>query len=173
MDHKGLAALIVRTGGLVLVIYTVTFFPAQYGGFIQVPEPSFDTFLVLLLLPNGIPLAVGLLLMAFPGKISRVVTGPASEETALPEQLQSILFAGIGLFFATESVLTLVSYLIHLIFDDQSVARNISMSPKDQAIIATALAGMALGVLLMVGARTLSALLDRLKNANTTVRPPT
>lgn len=173
MDHSGLAALIVRTGGLVLIIYTLTFFPAQYGGFIQAPDDSLDTFLFLLLLPNGIPLAVGLLLMAFPAKISRVVTGPATDETALPEQLQSILFAGIGLFYAAQSVLTLVSFLMHASFDDQSVARNIAMSPKDQAIVATASVGLVLGICLMLGAKVLSTLLFRLRRVDAKFSPPT
>jgi hypothetical protein len=166
MDYRAVAALITKTAGLLFVIFVLATFPERLADYVHSGQGGVTFFLGGLVLPTVIPLAAGLLLMLLPATISGVVMGKASDVPPhLPQELQTLVFAGIGLYLMVQSILDLVFYWTLHRGASELVGPSFEFDPETRAGFYTSIVALLFGICLMVGAKGLSHLLRKVRRA--------
>jgi hypothetical protein len=175
MEHRALAALMVRLVGLWELVVAagsipaaiVPFFESAYvqkAGLAVVLGSAFSLF--------GVPFIVGLFLIYFP---NTVVTRVLRIESVEPQRRDDALFlervavAALGLWFAVQAVIDEVYHLSkwylyrRMIEDSYSSAAGPSIGPQEFAGFVAATVQLALGLSLLLGARGLVNAFERLR----------
>lgn len=159
-------AVIVKTAGLLLLLYAMMQFPDRIASYVLSPERSGYLLVGLVLFPLAIQLAVGASLLWFPATVASVVAGTRSVETAAAERmLQAVIFAGIGLYMALQSALNLAYYLALFAHTDVDYAGASLGDPTIPASVIANVVGVVVGVVLLFSARGVAALVSKLRNA--------
>ncbi len=167
MDPRTLVAVIVKTAGLLLVIYAFVLFSDRVGAYLLSPEQSRYLLFGLVLFPVAVPLALGALLFALPATVAAAVAGTRSTDAAgLERLLQAVIFAGIGLYVALQSALSLAYYLALLAHTRGDYAVDAFGNPSTRASVIANVAGVLVGIVLLVGARGLAALIVKLRHGS-------
>jgi|SRR6185503_6913162 len=159
-------AVIVKTAGLLVVLYALVQLPDRIAGFVLSPERSGYLLLGLVLFPVVVSLAVGAFLFWFPATVASVVAGTRSVETPATERmLQAVIFAGIGLYTALQSALNLAYYLALFAHADVDYADASLGDPTIPASVIANVVGVVFGVVLLFTARAVAAFVSRIRNA--------
>ena len=161
MEPRTIVALIVKTAGLLLLIYAVVLAPDRVAGYLGAPQKSGALLFGWVLFPVAVPLAVGAFLFLFPAVSASAVVGRGSG-SAIDANLQVVIFSGIGLYTLLQGSISLAYYIALRLFlanyDPASLA-----DPTTKARLAGAVRSVVLGAALLLGARGLSGLLNRLR----------
>jgi hypothetical protein len=164
VDYRALVVLIVKTAGLILVLYTIALLPDRIGGYVLSPERSNALFIGMVLVPFLVPLVIGGFMLWFPASSARAVVGsPFATGTDLERLVQPLVFSGIGLFLALDGVRALAYYFALNAYIDEVYADSPFSDPSARADVASNIVSLVIGVALILGARGLSALVHRLR----------
>ena len=166
MDPRALMAVIVKTAGLLLLLYALMQLPDRVASYVLSPERSGDLLLGLVVFPAAISLAVGVLLFWFPATVASVAAGTRLVETPAAERmLQAVIFAGIGLYTALQSALNLAYYVALFAHTDVDYENASLGDPKIPADVIANVVGLVLGLVLLFSARGVAALVSKIRNA--------
>ena len=164
MDYRALVVLIVKTAGLILVLYTIALLPDRVGGYILSPERSNTLFVGMVVVPFLVPMAIGAFMLWLPASSARAVVGaPFAAGTDLERLVQPLIFSGIGLFLALDGVRALAYYFALNAYMQEAYAQGALADPSARADVASNVVSLMIGVALMLGARGLSAVVHRLR----------
>lgn len=86
MDPRALMAVIVKTAGLLLLLYAVMQLPDRVASYELSAERSVPLLIGLVLFPVGVALAIGAFLFWFPATVASAVAGTRSVETPAAER---------------------------------------------------------------------------------------
>jgi hypothetical protein len=164
VEQRSLVALILKTAGLLLIINTLIWLPDRVAGYMFGAERSPYLFVGLVLLPLAVPLIAGALLFWFPATVAGAVSGPQpAPGSDLERMLQAVIFAGIGLWVTLQGVLDVAYYVaLHTYVQDEFAARPLD-DPVNRAGLISSVLSLILGVVLLLSARGLSALIARIR----------
>jgi hypothetical protein len=167
VDYRALVVLIVKTAGLILVLYTIALLPGRIGGYVLEPERSNALFVWWVLAPFLLPLAVGLFMWWFPASSARSVVGaPFAGGGEIERLVQPLVFSGIGLFLVLDGIETLAYYFALSAYMKEAYAGGALEDPSARADVASNIVSVVIGVVLILGGRGLSALLYRLRHGS-------
>ena len=174
MEHRALAALMVRLVGLWELVVAAGSVPAsilpffepgyvQKAGLAAIIGSGFSMF--------GIPLILGLLLIYFPNTVvTRVlriegIEPQGSKDTSL---LERVAVSALGLWFAVQAVLDGIYnfskwHLYRRMIEDYSSPAGPSIGPQEFAGFMAAGIQLAVGLWLLLGTRGLVNALERLR----------
>ncbi|MEM7221700.1 MAG: hypothetical protein AAF495_01890 [Pseudomonadota bacterium] len=164
MDVRALASLITRTAGLVLLVIALADFPYRFADFAYAELRTGVTFLGTVVLPVALPLVVGLALIIWPGRVANSLVAPSSDEPPkIPDALQSLVFAAIGLYLAADAALDLIWLgTFHFMAQAQG-GYDVLADPQNSASLVTGVLGLGLGLILIFGAKGLTGFVRGLR----------
>jgi len=161
VDYRALVVLIIKTAGLVLVLQTIALLPDRLVGYFTAFERSSALFVGLVVVPFVVPMAIGVLMLWLPATTARAVVGaPLASGTDLERLIQPLIFSGIGLFFSLEGVRALAYYVAFNHYAQDAYAND----PAARADVVSNVVSLAIGAALMLGARGLSGLVQKLRH---------
>ena len=164
MDYRALVVLIIKTAGLVLVLYTIALLPGRVGSYVLSPERSNALFVGWVLVPFLVPVVIGVFMLVFPASSARAVVGPSfATGTDLERVVQPLVFSGIGLFLALDGVRALAYYFALNAYMEEAYAGSAFSDPAARADVASNIVSLVIGVALILGARGLSAAVHRVR----------
>lgn len=164
MDYRALVVLIVKTAGLILVLYTIALLPGRIGGYALEPERTNALLVWWVLVPFLLPLAIGAFMWWFPASSARSVVGaPFAAGGDIERLVQPLVFSGIGLFLVLDAVQALTYYFALSVYMQEAYAGGALEDPTARADVASNIVSLVIGVVLVVGGRGLSAVLHRLR----------
>jgi len=159
-----LVSLIVKTSGLLLIIYTLALFPDRLAGYLLSPERSGFLLAGFVLFPVVVQLLIGAFLFSFPALTAGAVAGTQpGQGSELERRLQSVVFAGIGLYVALQGALDIAYYAALHAYTRDGYDVGVFDDPTNRANLIASVLSLFLGVALLVGARGLLALIARLR----------
>lgn len=175
MEHRALAALIVRIAGLLIVVTALansakSIAPFFYPKFWD--KPGAGVMLLEVIVVVAIPVAIGLFLINFPALTTRKVLrieGIDAETESQVQPLQRVAFAAIGLWLSIYAILDVLYVyaryrLLFALTDDlPSYANPPPVSAEDYASYITSGVQLLIGVLLLLGNRGLASVIARLR----------
>jgi hypothetical protein len=166
VDYRAVVVLIVKTAGLVLVLYTIAMLPVYIGSYYSSPEPSNALLVWSVAVPFIVPAAVGIFMVWLPATTARVVVGaPFAVGTELERLIQPLIFSGIGLYLVVDAVGTLAYYLaLNGYSKEQFYTSSVFDDPSARADVASNILSLVMGIALLLGARGLSVLIHRLRH---------
>jgi hypothetical protein len=166
VDYRALVVLIVKTAGLVLVLYAIALLPDRLGSYLLSAESfrSNALFVGMVIVPFIVPMAIGAFMLWLPATGARAVVGaPFASGTELERLVQPLIFSGIGLFLALDGVRALAYYAAFNAYTREVYAGGTVDDPSARADIVSNVVSLVIGVALVLGARGLSAALHRLR----------
>jgi hypothetical protein len=164
VDYRALVVLIVKTAGLVLLLYTVALLPDRLGGYVLSPEKTNALFVGFVVIPFLVPFVIGAFMLWLPATSARAVVGtPFTSGTDLERLVQPLIFGGIGLFLALDGVRALAYYLALSAYSQEVYSADALAEPAARADVVSNVVSLVIGVALMLGARGLSAAVHRLR----------
>lgn len=175
MEHRALAALIIRIAGLIVIVSAITYTAKSFGPFFVADtgqKLSAALVLVSVLISLVIPVVLGLLLVYFPSalttrvlKIEGLETGSESDTKAI----ERVAFAAIGLWLTLYAVIDAVYFFAkaHLFFrffeDMRAYAKPPLISAEDFGGLVSSAVQLLMGLWLLIGNRGLANVLARLR----------
>jgi hypothetical protein len=175
MEHKALAALMVRLVGLWELVVAVNGLPNAIGAFSN-PEYMHKAGLWVLigvaLFSVALPFAVGLLLIYFPGTVATSVLrveGIEPKSASDTTVLERVAVSAMGLWFTVNAVMDGVHvfsrwHLYRRFVEDQYPgATGPAIGPNEFAGLITAALQLLIGLWLVLGTRGLTNVLTRLR----------
>lgn len=175
MEHRALAALMVRLVGLWELVVAIGSVPGAIVPFFNpdyMQKAGAAVVIASAFSAVGIPLILGLFLIYFPSTVSaRVlrIEGIEPQSTKDVSLLERVAVAALGLWFAVQAVLDGAYsfskwYLYRKMIEDQYASANApSIGPQDFAGLIAAGLQLALGLWLLLGARGLANAFERLR----------
>lgn len=119
MNYKDLTALLIKVGGLVIVVVMISLLPSYVSAGIGALGTSWLAFFTVAILPLLFPLLVGILMLAFPGKIGNwIIQGEKLSElpaTYLP-QLERLAMTLLGVYILFRAISDFVFHLTKLLW---------------------------------------------------------
>jgi hypothetical protein len=111
-------------------------------------------------------MTIGAFMLWLPATSARAVVGaPFTAGTELERLIQPLIFSGIGLFLALDAVRALAYYVaFNAYYTQEAYAANAWEDPSTRADIASNIVSLVIGLVLILGARGLSALLHKLRH---------
>ena len=179
MEHRTLAALIIRLTGLVVLVMTITSAARSFVDFFY-PSPMLKDlgigYMATSIVISGLlPLAIALFLIYFPGmtvngvlRIQGLETG--SDTNVAP--LQRVAFSALGMLFMINSILQAVHamakydwyfYWMHETQSHNSPAAHLPISPEQFSSYISAGLEFLLGLGLLIGSKGIANALSRLR----------
>ena len=172
MNYKDLTALLIKVGGLVIVVVMISLLPSYVSAGIGALETSWFAFFTVAILPLLFPLLVGILMLVFPGKIgNRIIQGEKLSElptTYLP-QLERLAMTLLGVYLLFRAISDFVFHLSkllwvrHLINIGEIPALNYRLPDSVGYLIATVAEG-AIAIWLVVGSSGILAFVRKLRD---------
>lgn len=164
MDYRALVVLIVKTAGLIFVLYVIAMLPDRIVMYAMSPQRSGGFFVGFVVLPFIVPLVIGACMLWLPASSARAVVGaPFAAGTDLERLVQPLIFSGIGLFLVLDGVRALGYYVALKAFSQDVYAADALADPSARADVVSNVVSLVIGVVLVLGARGLSALVQRLR----------
>jgi hypothetical protein len=175
MEQRGLAALIVRIAGLLIVVSAITNFAESLGPLFRsdsLQKIGVELLLLSAVISLVIPIVLGLVLIYFPVAITIKVLRVDALEAAAEIQvrpLQQVAFAAIGLWLVIHAILDFVyvyakSQIYIRFFEDMpAYAKPLPVLPDDFASYVSSGVQLLFGVSLLVGSRGLANVISRLR----------
>jgi hypothetical protein len=164
VDQRAIVAVIVKTTGLLLLIYTLLFAPERIVDYLMAGKGSVALLFGAVVFPVVLPAAVGVFLFRFPSVAAKSVIGNSPAISSdFHAQLQVVIFSGIGLYFLMQGATRIAFYVsLYALFDNQ-YAGSLS-DPARRANLVSAAVSTALGVWLVLGARGVAGLVAKLRS---------
>lgn len=179
MEHRALAALIIRLTGLVVLVLTITGAARSFVDFFY-PSPMLkDVGIGFMALSMGIsglfPLAVGLFLIYFPGMVlTGVLRIPGLEagSDANIAPLQRVAFSALGMLFMINAIIHAVHamakydwyfYWMQEMHSLNGPAVHPAMSPEQFSGYVAAGVEFLLGLALLTGSKGIANALTRMR----------
>ena len=162
MDQRAIVVLIVKTAGLLLLIYTLLFAPERIVDYLISGKGSVMLLFGAVVFPIVLPAAVGAFLFRYPSVAAKSVVGNSPAISSdFHAQLQVVIFSGIGLYFLMEGA-TRIAFYVSLALIDNQYAGSLSDPSRRANLVSTAVS-TALGVWLVLGARGVAGLVAKLR----------
>src|SRR5262245_7310380 len=165
MGHRALAALIVRVAGLLVIVSSITYATKSFGPFLvadMAQKVGLELLLASALVSVVIPIALGLVLVYFPGTITSQVLrieGLESGNESDLRALQRVAFATIGLWLTLYAVIDAVYFyskarLYFKILEDMpAYSKPPPLSPDDFGGLVSSGLQFIIGLGLLIGNR--------------------
>ena len=163
MDQRAIFTVIIKTVGLLLLIYALLLAQERIVDYLIAGKGSGVLLLGVVVLPVILPAAVGAFLFRSPNVAAKSLVG---DSPAIPsdfhERLQVVVFSGIGLYVLIQGATRIAYYVsLYAFFDDQTGS---FADPARKANFVSSVVSTALGVWLVLGARGVAALITRLRS---------
>lgn len=164
MEPRSLVALIVKTAGLLLIIYTLALSPERVADYALSGERSGYLLAGFVVLPIVVPLLIGALLFAFPAITAGAVAGANTAASSdLERMLQAVIFAGIGLYVGVQGALDVAYYAsLHAFTMDEYAVAPFD-DPINRAGLISSVLSLIIGGVLLVSSRGFSALVAKVR----------
>lgn len=119
MNYKDLTALLIKIGGLIIVVAMVGLLPSYVSAGIGALETSWFAFFTVAILPLLFPSLAGVLMLVFPGTIGNRII-PAEKLSELPStyltQLEQLAMTLLGVYLLFRAISDLVLNLSKLLW---------------------------------------------------------
>ena len=189
MDYKDLTAILIKTAAAVLLFWFLAALPASIvTAAITLKNPAMyqqyadiapALVILSILLPNLLGLLVALSIFMFPRSVgNKLVQGaPLSRQPQLLDNLQYVALRLIGFFYLYRCVVDLVFYLARVYvrssqYMDTGSPVPGAWSPDDIAGIASTGVEILLAFWLILGARGIIGIFDRIRGRVEDTAPP-
>jgi len=174
MSYRSLFAALLRLAGVVILVSAVAGIPSTFFSLLTYKGTDFSIGELVFFSVAGaaVPVLLGLLLIVMPGTIASPLSSEPQEppsDARLVNQLQTVAFSVLGLYFIAQSLSSAVYYFsrLKLYFDvigpSDAVPNMPIMLPDDFGGIAFVVIQFIVGIGLFLGARGLSGVLSRLR----------
>jgi hypothetical protein len=178
MDYRSLSSLALRLAGVLIVVHGIagipdTFIDLYLFASREIPESALRSALLASLLAGALPLFLGLMLIYFPSVVAnRVVpTDAIGREGSLAYQdLQALAFSVLGVYFIAMSLYDAVYWVAKARVYYMIMENAAGTFPNPPALLPDDFGGFVYagvrflgGVILLLGGRGLSGLLQRLR----------
>ena len=176
MEHRALAALLIRLVGLWELVTALNALPNSVGYFAggdYVRTWGFGTTVLLATVSVGFPLVLGLLLLYFPRTIAaRVlrIEGIEPESTAEAGLLERVAIWIMGLWFTAQGCLDAMHalskwYFQRRYFEEQYPGTTTTFfTPESAANLVVAVLQLVVGLWMLLGSRGLASALQKLRH---------
>jgi hypothetical protein len=174
MDHKSLAALILRISGLLIIVYAVTNAAKNFAPFFNprtIQEVGVGPIVIGVLVSVVVPVLIGLVLVYFPKSIANPLTKvegvDAGAEHVRP--LQRVAFSAIGLWLSLYAVIDATYFYakarlyMRFVENIPSYATPSPFLPDDFGGLVSCAVQFVIGLWLLIGNRGLVNALTRLR----------
>src|SRR5438128_1609531 len=175
MEHRALAALIIRIAGLLVIVSAITNAARSFGPFFDpatVQKVGLGLLLFSTLMSVGIPILLGLVLVYFPGAITTRVLrieglDAGGENNTKP--LQRVAFATIGLWLTTYALIDAVYFYakarlyFRILEEMPAYSKPPLISPDDFGGLVASGLQLIIGLWLLLGNRGIVNALARLR----------
>ena len=172
MSYKELTALLIKVGGLVIVVVMISLLPSYVSAGIGALETSWFAFFAVAILPLLFPLTVGILMLVFPGTISNRII-PGGKLSELPNiylpQLERLAMTLLGVYLLFRAISDFVFQLSKLLWVRHLISigevPTLSYLPPDTVgyLIATVVEG-AVAIWLTVGSAGILAFVRKVRD---------
>jgi hypothetical protein len=174
VEHRALASLILRIAGLLVIVYSITnAAKTLMPVFMPSTAPPLSGWPITLTVVVGVvlPVAIGLVLIYFPGPIASAALRVDGVEVAPDEigPLQQVAFSAIGLWLALFAIVDAAYYYgktrlyLRYVEDSPTYVKMPPLLPDDFGGYVSCVIQLILGILLIVGSRGLVKVLARLR----------
>jgi hypothetical protein len=175
MEHRALAALIIRITGLIVIVSAITYTGRSFGPFFvadTAQELSADLVLASIVISLGVPVVLGLLLVYFPSTVTtRVlrIEGLNAENEEDTKAIERVAFAAIGLWLTLYAVIdTVYIYakvrLFYRFLEDMpAYTKPPPMLADDLGGLVASAVQLLIGLWLLIGNRGIVNVLARLR----------
>ena len=175
MEHRALAALIIRIAGLIVIVSAITYTAKSFGPFFvadTAQKLSTDLVLVSIVISLVIPVVLGLLLVYFPGAITtRVlkIEGLESGSEKDTQAIERVAFAAIGLWLTLYAVIDAVYFyakarlFFRFLEDMPAYAKPPPILADDFGGLVSCAVQLLIGLWLLIGNRGIENILGRLR----------
>lgn len=134
MDTKQISNLLLKVGGMLIVVLSISDFHNYISDFAQYTEKSFSLFLTTVIIPNIFPLTLGMFIFLQPGRITNKIIRNTQNELDnshninLP-QIEQICLSMLGFYLLFQSTSDLIFHTanffhIKIIIAEQAVPPN-------------------------------------------------
>ncbi|MHB8790780.1 MAG: hypothetical protein ACYDBT_12960 [Desulfobulbaceae bacterium] len=109
MDAKTLSNLLIKVGGMLIIVLSISNIHSYVSAYSQYNERSVALFVSFVVIPNILPLLLGLFLFTRPGAISNRIVQDNLDNEALPSttpllQIEQICLSTLGFYLLFQSV---------------------------------------------------------------------
>lgn len=172
MDYKDLTLLLIKIGGLVIVVAMIGLLPSYVSAGIVALETSWFAFFTVAILPLLFPLLAGILMLVFPSTIGNRII-PAEKLSELPTtylpQLEQLAMTLLGIYLLFKAISDLVLNLSklfwahHLINIGELRASNYLFPDTVGYLAATVVEG-AIAIWLIIGSSGILAFVRKFRD---------
>jgi hypothetical protein len=176
MDHKALAVLIIRIAGLLVIVSAITYAARSFGPLFVTADTEqkvgVEVLLAAALVSVVIPVALGVVLVYFPGTVTtRVlrIEGLESGNEGDVRALQRVAFAAIGLWLTLYAVIDAVYFYskaelyLRFLAGMHASSKAPLLSSDDFGGLVSSGIQLIIGVWLLIGNRGIVNALSRLQ----------
>jgi hypothetical protein len=175
MDHRALAALILRIAGLLVIVSAITYATKSFGPLVvadNIPKMGIALLLASVLVSVVMPVLLGLVLVYFPGTITTRVLRIEGLEFGNDNDfkaLQRVAFATIGLWLALYALIDAVYFyskarlFFQFLQGMPSYSKLPPLSPDDFGGLVASGLQLIVGLWLLIGNRGIVNVLTRLR----------
>ncbi len=171
MDYKDLTNILMKVVGAIIIAYTIVGIPTYIAYYFAQQEESLFNFLLLSMVPMVIPLLLGALLFTFPNAIAnRIIKKSDVESSFDSKELEMVAFAVLGMYLLFNVVSDLFFHLVSLYLANTKGLPYDTGADHPYALIIATLAELAFALYLLLGSKSLVAVLRSLRTMGTDVK---
>lgn len=165
MDYRTLTTLLLKIVGVGTVIYAVSNIPAYFLNYYAFQRESFLYFLGISIVPFTLTLALGLALWFFPAKVTNTIVADIGDSASSLDagKLQTVAICTLGMWVLVEGVGNLSYWTTYLTMTHRIEPGATLMTPDHYADLLSVASEIVLGLILLLGARGIAALIYRLR----------
>ena len=175
MNTKDISNLLLKIGGMIIIILTVSAIPNYVSIYTQYQERNISLFASIVIIPNIIPLLLGLFLFSKPGKITnKIIQNNATETNNTSSislmQIEQICLSTLGFYLLMLSASDIVFHVASFIKAIANIPAN-SSRPSNSLIFTPAfvatIAELILSMWLIFKAKGIIAFVNHIRSAET------
>lgn len=129
MNAQNTSDLLLKISGIIVLIYTIINIPTYINYYIAYADRSFSIFIISVVIPNILPLLVGIFLYNAPQKITNKIVLNESEVTEgeggqFHMVLEQIALSVLGFYFLFSSVSDIFFHLANFVQGKANFSKN-------------------------------------------------
>jgi len=172
MKYNDLSNLLLKITGLLIFLFSVINLPNYFVNYYSLQNfygnqlGDITTIVVAVAIPLAITLLVALALYMFPSSITNSLIFNKNEEYEINiENLPSVVFMGIGMYFVAFSLADTVYWFAYYIFMEQSVPGSEFFAAENKARVVATIVELTIGLILLFGAKGIGIFINKARAA--------
>lgn len=175
MNTKDISNLLLKVGGMIIIILTVSAIPSYVAVYTQYQVRSISLFVSIVIIPNILPLLLGLFLFSKPGKITNKIIKNNATETDNSSsislmKIEQICLSTLGFYLLMLSASDIVFHVASFIKAIADIPEN--SSPPSNSLIFTpafiaTIAELILSMWLIFSAKGIISFVNKIRTVRT------